>query len=109
MRQIYSILLMTLLFCSTGLPAYTQEGNTQKGNKQIVTEEAENKTKIKVIESRIIIENLPKDDLLEIYNIMGVKVFSRRVKAGTNEYTLSLTRGYYIIKIGEITKKIAIR
>ncbi|NLY25466.1 MAG: T9SS type A sorting domain-containing protein [Bacteroidales bacterium] len=104
MRQIYSILLMTLLFCSVGLPAYTQEGN-----KQIVTEEAESKTKIRVIENRIIIENLPKDDLLEIYNIMGVKVFSRRVKAGTNEYTISLTRGYYIIKIGEITKKIAIR
>jgi hypothetical protein len=95
---------MTYLFCSVGLPAYTQEGN-----KQVVTEESEIKTKIKLVEKKIIIENLPKDDLLEIYNIMGMKVYSRRIKAGTNEYTLSLTKGYYIIKIGKITKKIALR
>lgn len=104
MKHTFFILLITLLFCSVGLRAYTQESNHRT-----VTVEVENKTKIKVIENRIIIENLPKDELLEIYNIMGVKVFSRRVKAGTNEYTLSLSRGYYIIKIGEITRKIAIR
>ena len=104
MKHTYSILLITLLFCTVGHTAYTQESNNRT-----VTVEVENKTKIKVIENRIIIENLPKDELLEIYNIMGVKVFSRRVKAGTNEYTLSLSRGYYIIKIGEITRKIAIR
>lgn len=104
MKHTFFILLITLLFCAVGLRAYTQESNNRT-----VTVEVENKTKIKVIENRIIIENLPKDELLEIYNIMGVKVFSRRVKAGTNEYTLSLSRGYYIIKIGEITRKIAIR
>jgi hypothetical protein len=104
MWRFYSILLMTYLFCSVSLPAYMQEVD-----KQSVTEESEIKTKIKLVDNKIKIENLPKDDLLEIYNIMGMKVYSRRIKAGTNEYALSLTKGYYIIKIGKITKKIAIR
>jgi len=104
MKRFFSILLMTYLLCSVGLTAYTQDGNNR-----IAETEAESTTKIKLVENRIVIENLPKNDLLEIYNIMGVKVFSRRIEAGTNEYTLSLTKGYYIIKIGKITKKIAVR
>jgi hypothetical protein len=72
-------------------------------------EELRNKTKIKLTENRLIIENLPKDELLEIYNIMGMKVYNRRVKAGTNQYVLSLPKGYYIIKIGKLTRKIAIK
>ena len=64
---------------------------------------------IKIAENRLIIENLPKDDIMEIYNIMGVKVYNRRINAGTNEYVLSLPKGYYILKIGKLTKKIAIR
>ena len=70
--------------------------------------ETPEKVNIKLSENRLTIENLPKDDILEIYNIMGVKVYSRRVKAGTNEYLLSLSKGFYILKIGKITKKIAI-
>lgn len=65
--------------------------------------------KIKFTESTLIIENLPSDDVLEIYNIMGAKVYTRRIKSGTNEYQITLPRGYYIIKIGKFTKKIAVR
>lgn len=69
----------------------------------------EDKTKIRLIGNRLIIEELPQDDALEIYNIMGVKVFHRRVKAGSNEFLLSLSKGYYIIKVGKMTRKIAIK
>lgn len=72
-------------------------------------EEPQDKTKIKLTGNRLIIEDLPEDGVLEIYNIMGVKVFNRRVKAGTNQYILSLPKGYYIIKIGKFTRKIAIK
>ena len=64
---------------------------------------------IKLADNRLIIENLPNDDILEVYNIMGVKVYNRRIKAGTNEYVLSIPKGYYILKIGKLTKKISIR
>lgn len=78
-------------------------GESQNG------EEPQDKTKIKLTENRLIIENLPEDEVLEIYNIMGMKVYNRRVKAGTNQYILSLPKGYYIIKIGKLTRKIAIK
>lgn len=72
-------------------------------------EDLQEKTKIKLVDNRLIIENLPEDGILEIYNIMGVKVYNRRVKAGTNQQYLSLPKGYYIIKIGTFTRKIAIK
>ncbi len=72
-------------------------------------EEPQDRTRLKLAENRLIIEDLPEDGILEIYNIMGVKVYNRRVKAGTNQYILSLPKGYYIIKIGKLTRKIAIR
>lgn len=65
--------------------------------------------KVVFTDSRLIIENLPADNILEIYNIMGAKVYTRRLKSGTNEYNISLPKGYYIIKIGKFTKKIAIK
>ncbi len=69
----------------------------------------EDSISVSISDNRLIIENLPKDNILEIFNIMGVKVYTRRLKAGTNEYQISLPRGYYIIKIGKFTKKIAIK
>lgn len=72
-------------------------------------QEPHEKTKIRLTGSQLIIEDLPEDGVLEIYNIMGAKVYNRRMKAGTNQYILSLPKGYYIIKIGRITRKIALR
>jgi hypothetical protein len=92
------------------LPDTTQQAGMKEHPFRLVTEDVnQHKINVKLSENRLIIENLPKDDILEMYNIMGVKVLSRRVKAGTNEYTLSLPKGYYILKIGKITKKIAVR
>ena len=102
MKRFYTILLTAILWGGMGLPLLSQV-NPEKS-----AMETPEKVKIKLSENRLIIENLPKDDVLEIYNIMGVKVFSRRVKSGSNEYTLTLPKGFYILKIGKITKKIAI-
>lgn len=87
-----------------GFPLFSQVNP----EKSVMERPATDTISIKLSENRLTIENLPKDDILEIYNIMGVKVFTRRVKAGTNEYTLSLSKGFYILKIGKFTKKIAI-
>lgn len=72
-------------------------------------EDPQDKTRIKMTGNQLIVENLPEDGILEIYNIMGAKVYNRRVKAGTNQYSLSLPKGYYIIKIGKLTRKIAVK
>lgn len=81
----------------------------QQRQGRVVMEEQKPEVNITFTENRIIIENLPKDDVLEIFNVMGVKVRTLRVKAGTNEYNVNLAKGFYIIRVGTITKKIAVK
>ena len=69
----------------------------------------EESLKIYISENRLVIENLPKDTIIEIYSIVGTKVASIRAKAGYGEYYLSLSKGYYIVKVGNVVKKIAIK
>jgi hypothetical protein len=74
-----------------------------------VYEVSEESLKIYVSENRLVIENLPKDTIIEIYSIVGTKVASIRAKAGYGEYYLSLSKGYYIVKVENVVKKIAIK
>lgn len=112
MKSLYIIPFFVYLFM--GISINTSSQNTDrydlteisKDNSLAATKDSLN---IKMVGNRLTVENLPKDDVIEIYNIMGSKVFNRRVKAGTNEYDISLPRGYYIIKIGKFTRKIVIR
>lgn len=123
----YGFLLLMCLAFGIGFSLFAQENPDTlvvEKQKEILTEnnekpkikeerrnegESQEKTKIKITGNQLIIEDLSQDGVLDIYNIMGAKVFNRRVKTGTNQYTLSLPRGYYIIKIGKITQKIAIK
>lgn len=105
MRKFYLTALLTLfLMFGFGL-AYV---SAQVQNK-VVMEEIVPETKITYTENRLIVENLPKDAVLEVFSIVGVKVYSQKIKAGTNEYSLDLPKGYYIIRIGNIVKKISLR
>ena len=99
-----SILLMSLISYGNDY-VYSSE----KQLDHISSTMLQDSLKVVFTESRLIIENLPTDNILEIYNIMGAKVYTRRLKSGTNEYHISLPKGYYIIKIGKFTKKIAIK
>ncbi len=134
MKRCFSLLLMIYLTSGAGVSLFAQrhpEGFGMKqqqdttiiqhkeelqnplrsGNDQELKNrgEPQDKTKIKLTGNLLIIEDLPEDGVLEIYNIMGAKVYNRRVKAGTNQYVLSLPKGYYIIKIGKLTRKIAVK
>lgn len=66
---------------------------------------------IYVIQNKLIVENLPKgkEGTLEIFSIVGIKVYSEKMKSGTSEYSINLPKGYYIVKIGNIVKKIAVK
>ena len=99
-----SILLMSLISYGNDY-VYSSE----KQLDHIPSTMLQDSLKVVFTESRLIIENLPTDNILEIYNIMGAKVYTRRLKSGTNEYHIALPKGYYIIKIGKFTKKIAIK
>lgn len=103
--------ILTLVILSTSICSYGNDDvySWEMQIEQIPQSSSQDSLKVVFTESRLIIENLPTNNILEIYNIMGAKVYTRRLKSGTNEYHISLPKGYYIIKIGKFTKKIAIK
>ncbi|MDO5664590.1 MAG: T9SS type A sorting domain-containing protein [Bacteroidia bacterium] len=106
MRKFY----LTTLFILFSLFCFGLDGiYAQDQNRKIVMEENILETKIRVSENRLVIENLPKDGVLEVFSIVGTKVYTQKVKAGTNEYQLNLPKGYYIIRIGDLVKKILLK
>ncbi len=114
MKQ-YCLILLLAFACATLFPALAQGNDSawitaqQSDTIRQGMEKQESVIEIKVFENRIFVENPQKEMILEIFNIMGVKVYSRRIPPGTGEYPINLPRGYYILKIGKTTKKIAIR
>lgn len=46
--------------------------------------------------------------VLEIFNVTGVKVASYRIDSMSATFSLNLGKGCYIIRIGKLTRKIAL-
>jgi len=111
----FRYILLLLLLCCIRLPALAQENDSVWITAESADTIKQGKEKqkpemiVKVVENRIYVENIQREVILEIYNIMGVKVYSRRIPPGNGEYPVNLSRGYYILKIGKTTKKVAIR
>ena len=48
-------------------------------------------------------------ETLDIYNLAGVKVKSIRIDSADKTIQLSLSKGCYILKIGDVARKMSIR
>lgn len=46
---------------------------------------------------------------MQVYNLVGVRVMSVKVEGMDKHYELNLPKGYYIVKIGRIARKILVR
>jgi hypothetical protein len=60
-------------------------------------------------DNRIKVFNAPAGSRLEIYNVVGIKVIDIEMKQPNGEYIINIAKGYYIIRIGETVRKVAIR
>ena len=47
--------------------------------------------------------------VMEIYNIAGVKVMSVRVEGQDKRFDLNLPKGCYIVKVGKVVRKVSIK
>ncbi len=66
-------------------------------------------TEISIIANKIYIQNLPAGGKLQVFSVLGVTVATIEVKAGSGEYSINLPKGYYIVKIGDVVRKVAIK
>ena len=103
----HTFYLVLLMLLGSGFMAYGL-----KAQEPVVAEASSHNIHVYVTSNnRLIVENSPKEGelILEIFSIVGVKVYSEKVKGGTNEYVINLPKGYYIVKIGNVVKKIAVK
>jgi hypothetical protein len=61
------------------------------------------------VNNHIKVFNAPAGSRLEIYNVVGIKVADIEMKQPDGEYVVTIAKGYYIIRIGETVRKVAIR
>lgn len=47
-------------------------------------------------------------EILQIYNVAGVRVLSIRIDSADKSYNLNLPKGCYIVKVGKVVRKISI-
>ena len=55
------------------------------------------------------LRNAPVGEKLQVLSIVGVRVFEKRLDASNQEIQLDLPQGYYIVKIGNIVRKISVK
>jgi len=95
----------------TGWMFFSFPVQAQMNTAPAVKKQTETSVSLEVIaiDNRIKVANAPADSRLEIYSIVGIKVAEIEMKQPSGEYILNLAKGYYIVKINETVRKIAIR
>jgi hypothetical protein len=73
------------------------------------TQEQSARVGVVVSEKKMTVFNAPYNTSLKIFSLVGVKVAEFKVTSTRQDFYLNLSVGYYIVKIGEQTFKIAIR
>ncbi len=55
------------------------------------------------------VKNAPVGKLLELYSVVGIKVAEIKITSSDGEYSVNIPKGYYIIRIEDIVRKVVIR
>lgn len=106
MRVLFIIIWTLALAAVSPLEAQTrQANNTAHATKQKEVDPIE----ISAYDNKIVVENVPIGSKLEIYSVVGIKVKEIPMKQTSGEYTVDIAKGYYIIRIGDTVRKVAIR
>ena len=98
-----------IILCCLGLFVLHSQAQQAIINSSISAQQVDNSIKVTATDNLIKVANAPVNSKLEIYNIVGSKVKEIEMKQSSGEYTVSLQKGYYIVRIEGIARKIVIR
>lgn len=101
--KFYSKILLLFMFMCLPLLGYSQKSSANfEDEKQTI--------ELTINGEKFIVENLPREGIVEVFNILGSKVMSFSVKDGVNLTRINLPEGYYILKgDNNVTKKIVVK
>lgn len=97
----YFFLALTLLIFPTVV--------AQEGRKVETVQNEQSSLTLTVSGTTVRVQNATPGSLMEVYNILGVKVTSVRIDTVDKSVILNLPKGYYIFKIGDIVRKVVIK
>ncbi len=83
--------------------------SAQEVKPKAVVENERPAVEITVSANRVSIQNAIVGQKLEVFSVVGLKVDESIIKSSTAEYVLNVPKGYYILKIGDTVKKVAIK
>lgn len=106
MRTLFSIFLLISVYVGTPFIADAQQTDTTT---HVVKQAKPDSIEISAYDNKIVVKNAPVGSKLEIYSVVGIRVKEIKMKEPNGEYTVDIAKGYYIIRIGETVRKVAIR
>lgn len=106
MRSIFYSLLIAFLAIQGSVIAQQQY---PKQKDAAIIQTKTDSVQISVSDNHITIVNAPVGSKLEIFSVVGIKVREIEMKQSSGEYTVNIAKGYYIIRIEETVRKVAIR
>ena len=102
------IIALALALCASH-PVYATSRSPEVKAHVVIQKTEPEGIEITSSENRIQVSNAPVGSKLEIYSVVGIKVKEIEIKQPTAEYTLNIAKGYYIIRIADTVRKVAIR
>lgn len=106
MRLLFAIILLFALSAGCPFTVKAQEVSTATHSTK---QQEPDPIEISAYDNKIVVKNVPTGSKLEIYSVVGIRVKEIEIKQPSGEYTVDLAKGYYIARIGETVRKIAIR
>ncbi len=101
---VYFTLLLTF---STFPPAWGQNAPKQEATKQ--EQMPKPATSLSVKGDQVQVRNAVPGSVLEIYDILGVRVATITIRKTDETLSLDLPKGYYILKLENVVRKIVIK
>ena len=102
-RYLLSILL--LLYVCSPFVVFSQEIK----DKPVINDTERVVFEMNVVGNKIFTENAPIGRRIEVYSVIGLKINEIEIKTPSGEYILNVPKGYYILKLNDTVRKVAIR
>ena len=63
---------------------------------------------IRVVGNRVFTECAPIGKKIEVFSVVGLKVKEFKIETTSGEYLLTVPKGYYILRLNDTVRKVAI-
>lgn len=103
MKRLFLIVfLLSATVCGSSLLAQETKPKQQVENERPAVE-------LTVNGNRVTVQNALPGQLLEVFSVVGLKVEEITIKSSPSEFILNVPKGYYILKIGDTVRKVAVK